>query len=103
MKIDTQGMSAPADPNIPTRPVEEQQRDLKPAEVTPKRLISACFARELKILINEVLHEREYKKRVNGSYDTYKEPPASYFEAENFRHFVGDEEPNYESWEQPWD
>ena len=35
MKIDTQGMSAPADPNIPTRPVEEQQRDLKPAEVAP--------------------------------------------------------------------
>ena len=70
--IDTQGMSGPSDPNVPTRPIEEQQDNLKPAIITPRRLFTPTYAKELKILINEVLDEREYQKRLNGSYDNIK-------------------------------
>ena len=101
--IDTQGMSGPSDPNVPTRPIEEQQDNLKPAIITPRRLFTPTYAMELKILINEVLDEREYQKRLNGSYDNIKELPPSYFESEEFKYPVGGEEPPYEDWTQPWD
>ena len=52
---DTQGMSGPADPTVPTRPIKEQQDNLKPAIITPRRLFTPEYAREMKILINEVL------------------------------------------------
>ena len=53
--IDTQGMGAPADPNAkPSGPVE-----YKPAIKKPRRLFTSEFAMEMKILINEVLDERE--------------------------------------------
>ena len=101
--IDTQGMSGPSDPNVPTRPIEEQQDNLKPAIITPRRLFTPEYARELKILINEVLDEREYNKRLNGAYDNIKELPPSYFDSEEFKHPVGEDEPPYEDWTQPWD
>ena len=84
MKIDTQGMSGPIDPNYKGRPVEEQQQNLKPAIITPRRLFTDTYAKELKILINEVLDERE------GKFDY-----VSYFDTKQFQYCVGEEEPPY--------
>ena len=80
--IDTQGMGAPADPNYkgPTEPVE-----YKPAIVTPRRLFTPEYVKELKILLNEVLDERE------GKFDY-----VSYFDTQHFKHPVGAEEPPYD-------
>ena len=82
--IDTQGMGAPADPNYkgPKEPVEH-----KPAVVRPRRLFTPEMVKELKILINEVLDEREGKTGV------------SYFDTEHFKHYVGEEEPPYQSYQ----
>ena len=81
--IDTQGMGAPADPNYkgPTEP-----REYKPAIFTPRRIITPELTKELKILINEVLDEREGKSGI------------SFFDVEYFRHTVLEEEPPYEKW-----
>ena len=49
----------------------------KPMVVTPRRLLSAEFVKEMKILINEVLDEREGKM----DYD-------SYFDVEKFKYEV---------------
>ena len=43
MKIDTQGMSGPADPNFKGRPLDEQQRDLPKATFTPRRLFTETY------------------------------------------------------------
>ncbi len=83
-KMDTQGMSGPIDPNYKGRPVEEQQQNLKPAIITPRRLFTDTYAKELKILINEVLDERE------GKFDY-----VSYFDTKQFQYRVGEEEPPY--------
>ena len=82
--IDTQGMGAPADPNYkgPTEP-----REYKPASVKPRRLFTETFAKEMKILINEVLDEREGKTGI------------SYFDTEHFKHTVIDEEPPYQPYQ----
>ena len=98
--IDTQGMSGPADPTVPTRPIKEQQDNLKPAIITPRRLFTPEYARELKILINEVLDEREHKRRMAGAYDNVEPLPPSYFDTEHFQHLVGEEEPPYKDWSQ---
>ena len=79
--IDTQGMGAPADPNYKYDPKKEKH---KPATVRPRRMFTPTDVKELKILINEVLDEREGKM----DYD-------SYFDVEKFKHFVGEEEPEY--------
>ncbi len=79
--IDTQGMGAPADPNY--KPNKEPV-EYKPATVKPRRLFTDTFAKEMKILINEVLDERE------GKFDY-----TSYFDTEKFKHTVIDEEPEY--------
>jgi len=81
MKMDTQGMSADRDPNDKT-PIVPQKH--KPAIITPRRLFTECMVKELKILINEVLDERE------GKFDY-----VSYFDTEHYKHFVGDKEPPY--------
>ena len=95
-KIDTQGMGGPVDPNyIPDGKPQEH----KPATITPRRLFTECYAREMKILINEVLDEREYKKRLAGAYDDVKPLPPSYFDTEHFKHCIDDPEPNYEAWQ----
>ena len=78
--IDTQGMGAPADPNAkPSGPVE-----YKPAIKNPRRLFTSEFAMEMKILINEVLDERE------GNFHY-----TSYFDCEQYKHPVTEEEPEY--------
>jgi len=100
MKIDTQGMSGPIDPNYKGRPVEEQQQNLKPATIKPRRLFTDTYVKEMKILINEVLDEREHKKRMEGAYDDVKPLPPSYFDTEYFIYHVGGEEPAYEDWSQ---
>ncbi len=92
-------MSGPVDPNYKGKP---QAQPHKPAIVVPRRIHTPEIARELKILINEVLDEREYKKRMKGNYDVggYELPP-SYFDTKHFTYRVGEEEPPYEDWEQP--
>ena len=100
MKIDTQGMSGPADPNFKGRPLDEQQRDLPTATFTPRRLFTETYVKEMKILINEVLDEREHKKRMAGAYDNVEPLPPSYFDTKHFQHIVGEEEPPYQDWSQ---
>tara|TARA_B100000287_G_scaffold350424_1_gene339239 strand:+ start:273 stop:545 length:273 start_codon:yes stop_codon:yes gene_type:complete len=82
--IDTQGLSPKLSPEeaANVKPVEH-----KPATVTPRRLFTPTFAKEMKILINEVLDERDGKRGI------------SYFDTEHFKHYVGEDEPPYERWE----
>ena len=95
-KIDTQGMSGPTDPNYkPTGKIQPH----KPALITPRRLHTPEMAKELKILINEALDEREHKKRLAGAYDDVKPLPPSYFDSEKFAHRINEPEPPYERWE----
>jgi len=81
-KIDTQGMSLPVDPNYKGK-VQEH----KPMMIYPRRLHTPEMVRELKILINEVLDERDGKRGV------------SYFDSEKFKHRINEPEPPYERWE----
>ena len=97
-KIDTQGMSGPVDPNY-KGPVRIQPH--KPMMIYPRRLHTPDEVKELKILINEVLDEREYKKILVGAYDDVKPLPHSYFDTDHFKYRVGEEEPPYEDWSQP--
>ena len=82
-KIDTQGMSAPVDPNY-KGPVRMQPH--KPMMIHPRRLFTPEYVKELKILFNEVLDEREGKTGV------------SYFDSEKFKHRINEPEPPYEEW-----
>ena len=82
-KIDTQGMSGPVDPNY-KGPVRMQPH--KPMMIRPRRLFTPEYVRELKILFNEVLDEREGKTGV------------SYFDSEKFKHRINEPEPPYEEW-----
>ena len=50
-KIDTQGMGGPVDPNY--KPSGKPEKH-KPATVKPRRLFTDTYAKEMKILINEV-------------------------------------------------
>ena len=81
-KIDTQGMSGPTDPNWKGKPQEH-----KPMMIYPRRLHTPEMVRELKILINEVLDERDGKRG------------RSYFDSEKFAHRINEPEPPYEKWE----
>ena len=83
-KIDTQGMSGPVDPNY-KGPVRIQPH--KPMMIYPRRLHTPEMVKELKILINEVLDEREGKTGI------------SYFDTEHFKHSVDEEEPPYKPWQ----
>ena len=80
-KIDTQGMSGPVDPNY-KGPVRMQPH--KPWVVKPHRLFTETYAKEMKILINEVLDEREGKMNY-----------TSYFDTEKFKYYGVEEEPEY--------
>ena len=84
-KIDTQGMGGPVDPNY--IPDGKPQRH-KPALINPRRLFTETYAKEMKILINEVLDEREGKTGV------------SYFDTDAFKHSVDEDEPPYQDWSQ---
>ena len=84
--IDTQGLSPKMTPeeaekykNSP-HPAKEH----KPMEINPRRLHTPTMVKELKILINEVMDERE------GKMDY-----VSYFDMEHFKYRVGEEEPPY--------
>ena len=50
--------------------------------VKPDRLLTPMIVKELKILINEVLDEREYNKKLEGPYDYPQPPEQSYFDLE---------------------
>ncbi len=95
MKIDTQGMSGPVDPNYKARPLEEQRRELPKAIITPRRLFTPEYVKEMKILINEVLDERQYQKELSQAVDNPTPPGISYFDVEHFKHSIDDPEPDY--------
>ena len=82
--IDTQGMGGPMSPQDAKKAKKQVH---KPATIRPRRLFTETYAKELKILINEVLDEREGKSGI------------SYFDTEHFKHFVGEDEPLYESYQ----
>ena len=90
MKIDTQGMIGPVDPNYKGKAQEH-----KPMVVTPCRLFSTEYVKEMKILINEVLNEREYQRKLRMAYDNPRPPGDSYFDTEYFKHRLGEDEPEY--------
>ena len=90
MKIDTQGMSGPVDPNY-----KGNAQEHKPMVVTPCRLFSTEYVKEMKILINEVLNEREYQRKLRMAYDNPTPPGVSYFDTEHFKHRINESEPEY--------
>ena len=92
--MDTQGMSAPADPNDKR---EWKAQPHKPAIVIPRRLFTECYAREMKILINEVLDERQYRKELSQAVDNPTPPRISYFDVDHFKHGIDEPEPPYEA------
>ena len=51
------------------RSLQEQRDAIKPMQVNKINLISDLLKVELKQLINEVLDERELKKKLEGPYD----------------------------------
>ena len=95
--IDTQGMGGPMSPEDAKK---AKKRVYKPSSVTPRRMFTPTDVKELKILINEVIHESEYKKRIKGAYDNVKPLPPSYFDVEHFKHLVTEDEPPYQDWSQ---
>ena len=94
-KIDTQGMSGPATPEAIAKAKEGAKH--KPMQVTPHRLFTPEYVKEMKILINEVLDEREYKRKLRMNYDDPTPPGVSYFDTSKFEYRVGEEEPPYKS------
>ena len=66
------------------KPIEKQREDLPKAIITPKRLFTESYVKEMKILINEVLDERE------GKFNYH-----SYFDTEKFQHNIDEPEPEY--------
>ena len=74
--MDTQGMS-PKDPNYDPN---KDKTVRKPMVVKPNRLFTETYVKEMKILINEVLDEREYNKKLEGPYDNPDPLPQSYFD-----------------------
>ena len=86
-KIDTQGLSGPAVKGCTDNvyPHDENGEPILPrAVIKPRRVHTEQMVKELKILINEVLDEREGKFNY-----------VSYFDTEKFKHSVDDEEPEY--------
>ena len=85
--IDTQGMGAPMSAEDAAK-FKNSKQVYKPATVSPRRLFTPTFAKEMKIQINEVLDEREGRSGI------------SYFDTEHFKHYVGEDEPPYKDWRQ---
>ena len=81
--IDTQGLSPKLSPEEAAKAKLKPQKH-KPMEIRPRRLFTPEYAHEMKILINEVLDERE------GKMDY-----ISYFDTDHFKYRVGGEEPPY--------
>ena len=83
--IDTQGLSPKLSPEEAAK-LKSTPQHHKPMEVKPGRLLTPMMVNELKILINEVLDEREGKSG------------TSYFDTDHFKYRVGEDEPPYEAW-----
>ena len=81
--IDTQGMGGPMTPEEAAK-VKNTKQEYKPSIKKPRRLFTSEYVKEMKILINEVLDERE------GKFDY-----TSFFDTEQFKHPVIEEEPDY--------
>ena len=81
--IDTQGLSPRLSPEERAK-AKLTPTKYKPMVVQPRRLFTPEYVKEMKILINEVLDERE------GKFDY-----ISYFDTEKFKHTVDEEEPPY--------
>ena len=82
-KIDTQGMSGPSTGGGTDNvyPHDENGNPILPRMmVKPQRLFTPTYVKEMKILINEVLDEREYQNKLRGDYDNPEPPPQSYFD-----------------------
>ena len=84
--IDTQGLSPKMSPEEAAKYKNAPHKKHKPMEVRPRRLFTPEYVKEMKILINEVLDEREGKTGV------------SYFDSEKFKHRINEPEPPYEEW-----
>ena len=82
--IDTQGLSPKLSPEEIAKLKDKPQKEHLPMEIRPRRLHTPEQVKELKILLNEVLDEREGKM----DYD-------SYFDTEKFKYRVGEQEPPY--------
>tara|TARA_B100001996_G_scaffold87096_1_gene64449 strand:+ start:569 stop:871 length:303 start_codon:yes stop_codon:yes gene_type:complete len=97
--MDTQGMSPEMSPEERAKWEKSDKKQVhKPSTIRPRRLFTETYAKEMKILINEVLDEREHKKKLKGPYDLYDEMDdlnPSYFDTEHFTYLVGEEEPPY--------
>ena len=74
-------MSGPTNPNYDPK---KDKTKHKPMQIKPRRLHTPDQIKELKILLNEVLDERE------GKMDY-----ISYFDTDHFKYRVGEEEPPY--------
>ena len=97
-KIDTQGMSGPAIKGCSDNiyPHDENGNAILPSMViTPRRLFTPEYVKEMKILINEVLNEREYQRKLRMNYDDPTPPGVSYFDTEHFKHSIDEPEPPY--------
>ncbi len=79
--IDTQGMSGPLSED---EKKQAKKQEYKPAILKPRRILTSTDVMELKILIHEVLDERE------GKFDY-----TSYFDCEKYKHPVTEDEPEY--------
>tara|TARA_B100001093_G_scaffold162124_1_gene154539 strand:- start:1487 stop:1717 length:231 start_codon:yes stop_codon:yes gene_type:complete len=66
--INTQGMSYGKGKGE-GKSLQEQRDAIPPLKVNEMNLISDALKVELKQVINEVLDEREYKKKLDGPYD----------------------------------
>ena len=75
-KIDTQGLSGPhtkGSKDIVFPKDENGEPIYPPFNPTPLPLLEPKLREELKALINEVLDEREYQKKLEGPYDVYED------------------------------
>ena len=97
-KIDTQGMSGPVTKGCSDNvyPHDENGNAILPSMVIqPRRLFTPEYVKEMKILINEVLNEREYQRKLRMNYDDPTPPGVSYFDTEHYRHRIDESEPPY--------
>ena len=97
-KIDTQGMSGPVTKGCSDNvyPHDENGNAILPSMVIqPRRLFTPEYVKEMKILINEVLNEREYQRKLRMNYDDPTPPGVSYFDTEHYRHRIHEPEPPY--------
>ena len=70
--------------SLPSDSKEWKIQPHKPMEIHPRRLFTPEYVKELKILLNEVLDEREGKMNY-----------TSYFDTEHFKHRINEPEPPY--------